>query len=66
MVFRNLLFYFHIKALINVLQTFFRHRISFPFLKLGHIARMGEKRNACRLLMRKPKGKRPLGRPSRS
>jgi hypothetical protein len=26
---------------------------------------MGEKRNACRLLVRKPEGKRPLGRPRR-
>jgi hypothetical protein len=24
---------------------------------------MGEKRDMCRLLVRKPKGKRPLGRP---
>jgi hypothetical protein len=31
----------------------------------GHVARMGEKRNACRLLVRKPKGKKPLGRPRR-
>jgi hypothetical protein len=31
----------------------------------GHIARMGEKRNAYRLLERKPEGKRPLGRPRR-
>jgi hypothetical protein len=29
----------------------------------GHVARMGEKRNAYRLLMGKPEGKRPLGRP---
>jgi hypothetical protein len=29
----------------------------------GHIARMLEKRNAYRLLVRKPEGKRPLGRP---
>jgi hypothetical protein len=29
----------------------------------GHVARMGEKRNACRLLVGKPEGKRPLGRP---
>jgi hypothetical protein len=26
----------------------------------GHVARMGEKRNACRLLVGKPEGKRPL------
>jgi hypothetical protein len=26
---------------------------------------MGETRNACRILVRKPKGKRPLGRPRR-
>jgi hypothetical protein len=29
----------------------------------GRVARMGEKRNAYRLLVGKPKGKRPLGRP---
>jgi hypothetical protein len=29
----------------------------------GHVARMGEKRNEYRILVRKPKGKRPLGRP---
>jgi hypothetical protein len=29
----------------------------------GHVARMGEKRNAYRILMGKPEGKRPLGRP---
>jgi hypothetical protein len=31
----------------------------------GHMARMGEKRNAYRLLAGKPEGKRPLGRPRR-
>jgi hypothetical protein len=31
----------------------------------GHVARMGEKRNAYRLLVGKPEGKRPLGRPTR-
>jgi hypothetical protein len=31
----------------------------------GHVARMGEKRNAYRLLMGKPEGRRPLGRPKR-
>jgi hypothetical protein len=32
---------------------------------VGHVARMGEKRNAYRLLVGKPEGKRPLGRPRR-
>jgi hypothetical protein len=31
----------------------------------GHVARMGEKRNAYRLLVEKPEGKRPQGRPRR-
>jgi hypothetical protein len=30
---------------------------------VGHMARMGEERNVYRVLMRKPEGKRPLGRP---
>jgi hypothetical protein len=32
----------------------------------GRVARMGEKRNAYRLLVGKPEGKRPLGRPRHS
>jgi hypothetical protein len=32
---------------------------------VGHVARMGENRNAHRLVVRKPEGKRPLGRPRR-
>jgi hypothetical protein len=32
---------------------------------VGHVARMGEKRNLYRLLVGKPEGKRSLGRPSR-
>jgi hypothetical protein len=32
----------------------------------GHVARVGEKRNAYRLLVGKPEGKRPLGRPRRT
>jgi hypothetical protein len=31
----------------------------------GLVARMGEKRNAYRILVGKPEGKRPLGRPKR-
>jgi hypothetical protein len=32
---------------------------------VGHVARMGEKGNAYRLLVGKPKGRRPLGSPKR-
>jgi len=31
----------------------------------GHVARMGEIRGAYRVLVEKPEGKRPLGRPRR-
>jgi hypothetical protein len=31
----------------------------------GHVARIGAKRNAYRLLVGKPEGKKPLGRPRR-
>jgi hypothetical protein len=31
----------------------------------GHVARMGEERKVCKVLVRKPEGKRPLGRPRR-
>ena len=31
----------------------------------GHVARMGEERGAYRVLVGKPEGRRPLGRPSR-
>jgi hypothetical protein len=31
----------------------------------GHVARMGKKRNAYRLLVGKPEGRKPLGRPTR-
>jgi hypothetical protein len=31
----------------------------------GHVARIGETRNAYRILVGKPEGKRPLGRPRR-
>jgi len=29
----------------------------------GHVARMGEGRGVCRVLVGKPEGRRPLGRP---
>jgi hypothetical protein len=31
----------------------------------GHVARIGENRNAYKLLVGKPEGRRPLGRPRR-
>ena len=31
----------------------------------GHVARMGERRGLYRVLVRKPEGERPLGRPRR-
>jgi len=31
----------------------------------GHVARMGERRGVYRVLVVKPEGKRPLGRPRR-
>jgi hypothetical protein len=31
----------------------------------GHVARMGEGRGVYRILVRRPEGKRPLGRPRR-
>ena len=33
--------------------------------RTGHVARMGEERGAYRVLVGKPEGKRPLGRPRR-
>jgi hypothetical protein len=30
---------------------------------VGHVARIGEGRKLCRILLGKPEGKRPLGRP---
>ena len=29
----------------------------------GHVARMGKEREVCRVLLGKPEGRRPLGRP---
>jgi hypothetical protein len=42
-----------------------RMRKSRRVIWTGHVARMGPKRNAYRILIGKPEGKRPLGRPRR-
>ena len=39
--------------------------IFFCGIGVGHVARMGEERGAYRVLVGKPEGKRPLGRPMR-
>jgi hypothetical protein len=45
----------------NIIRTIKSRRMRWA----GHLARMGEKRNAYRLLVEKPEGKRLLGRPRR-
>jgi hypothetical protein len=43
----------------NIIRMIKSRRMRFT----GHVARMGEKRNAYRMLVGTPDGKRPLGRP---
>ena len=45
----------------NIIRNLTSRRLKWA----GHVARMDQSRNAYRVLVRKPKGKRPLGRPSR-
>jgi hypothetical protein len=42
-----------------------RHIKSRGIKLAGHVARMGEERKVYKVLVGKPKGKRPLGRPRR-
>jgi hypothetical protein len=39
--------------------------ISRKMIQAGHVVRVGTRRNAYRILLGKPEGKRPLGRPRR-
>ena len=43
----------------NIIQLIKSRRMKW----VGHVAGMGNRRGAYRVLVRKPKGKRPLGRP---
>jgi hypothetical protein len=43
----------------NIIKTIESRRMRWA----GQVARMGETRKACRILVGKPEGKRPLGRP---
>jgi hypothetical protein len=45
----------------SIIKTIKSRRMSWT----GHVTRMWKKRNAYRLLVGKPEGKRPLGRPRR-
>ena len=45
----------------NIVRVIKSRRISWS----GHVARMGEKRGVYRVLVGKPEGKRPRGRPRR-
>jgi hypothetical protein len=45
----------------NVIQVIISRRLRWA----GHVSRMGEKRGAYRILVGRPEGKRPLGRPRR-
>jgi hypothetical protein len=55
---------------VNVIAVISLKKILSPYIsqkiyRAGHVARMGETRNAYRILVGKPEGKRPLGRPNR-
>jgi hypothetical protein len=45
----------------NIIRMIKRRRVRWA----GHVARMGETRNAYRILVGKPEGRRPLGRQRR-
>jgi hypothetical protein len=45
----------------NIIRTIKSRRMR----RAGHVARMGEGRGACRILVGRPEGRRPLGRPRR-
>jgi hypothetical protein len=51
--------------MICILRRIIRIIKSKRMMWAGHVARMGEKKNLYRLLVGKPEGKRPLGRPRR-
>jgi hypothetical protein len=51
----------HLYSSPNIIRIIKSRRMKWA----GHVARMGEKRNSYRLLVGKPEGTRPLGRPRR-
>jgi hypothetical protein len=55
------MFYILVLSTPNIIRMIKSKRIRWA----GHVARMGEKRNAYRISVGKPQGKRPLGRARR-
>ena len=51
----------HLKSSPNIVRVIKSRRMRWA----GHVARMGEEKWAYRVLVGKPEGKRPLGRPRR-
>jgi hypothetical protein len=56
-LFKVLYFEFIISSSPNIIRMIKSRRMRWA----GHVARMGETRNAFRILVGKPEGKRPLG-----
>jgi hypothetical protein len=48
-------------SFLNIIRQIKSRRMTWA----GHVARMGEERKVNKVLVRKPKGKEPLGRPRR-
>ena len=60
-IFKNLEFVGPYMSLTNIVRVVKSRRMRWA----GHVARMGENRVVQRVLVGKPEGKRPLGRPRR-
>jgi hypothetical protein len=56
----------HNEELHNLSPDIIRQVKSKQMRWVGHVARMGEERKVYKVLVGKPEGKRPLGRPRRS
>jgi hypothetical protein len=54
-----------ITKLLNMFCVLVLGKVAVNILEIWHVARMGEERNAYRILVGKRQGKTPLGRPRR-
>jgi hypothetical protein len=60
-MFYQFLYNYNLYSLPNIIRMIESRKTRWA----GHVARMGEKRKAHRILVGKPEGNRPLGRPRR-